>query len=156
MSRSIKTNLKESQRNIDNTKIKNIESAEWFQTIYHYPKTIGHMKLLISIVDKIGIFDKYDIAKISEMESNKLNIMYAILRIMNKVFNKYSDYVVKKTFRDGLKDIFSCTNLTYYDLFFDQLTQDIDHFVCSIIKSDYPTMNRNVIEFKFVLNIVFT
>jgi len=124
----------------DDLLIKNIKQASWFCTMEHYPKTVGHIKLLVSIVDKIGIFKKFDLAKTSDMEPNKLNILYAILRITNKVFNKYLDYVVRKIFRDGLKEIFSCKKLTYYDLFFDQLTQDLDHFVCYIIKTQYPQL----------------
>lgn len=134
----------------DDTVIKNISYATWFRTMDHYPKTIGHMKLLISIVDRTGIFDDFDLSKISNMDENKLNIIYAVLRIMNKVYTSYLDYVVKKIFRDGLTDIFTCTHLTCYDLFFDQLTQDIDHFVCLIVKKDYPNMNEKIIKNKFV------
>lgn len=142
---------------IDNKQLKNIDTASWFKTMEHYPKTVGHMKLLVSIVDKIGIFNKFDLSKTSNMDANKLNILYAILRIMNKVFNKYLDYVVKIIFRENLKNIFVCSHLTYYDLFFDQLTQDIDHFICLIIKSYYPKMKVSIIKNKLVdyLQITF-
>lgn len=134
---------------IDDLQLKNIKQADWFKTMEHYPKTVGQMKLLVSIVDKIGIFDNFDLVKTSEMNSNELNIIYAILRIMNKLFNIYLDYVVKNIFMDSLKDIFICSHLTYYDLFFDQLTQDTYHFVCSMIKLQYPDMNENIIKNKF-------
>jgi len=146
-------NIKES---FDDIEIKNINRSSWFRTMEHYPKTVGHMKLLVSIVDKIGIFDKFDLTQTSDMDSNKLNIIYAVLRIMNKVFNGYLDYVVKRIFRDGLKEIFPCTHLSCYDLFFDQLTQDIDHFICSIIKSDYLVMNAKMIKNKFTDYLRFT
>ena len=124
--------------------IKYIDQATWLKTIEHYPKTISHMKLLVSIVDKIGIFDNLNLTETCEMNADKLNILYAILRIMNKVFNKYVDYVVKKIFRDGLEEIFNCTHLTYYDLFFDQLTQDIDHFVCSLLRNNVSQYNTTI------------
>ena len=140
-------NIKET---FDDAKIKNISKAIWLCTMEHYPKTVGHMKLLISIVDKIGIFNKFNLAETSAMTAPKLNILYAILRITNKLFNGYLDYVVKKIFRDGLKEIFICTNLTYYDLFLDQLTQDIDHFVCSIIKTHCLNFTEQLIKTKMV------
>ncbi|XWV26218.1 putative orfan [Tupanvirus soda lake] len=134
---------------LDDIQIKHANHALWLRTMEHYPKTVGHMKLLVSIVDKMGIFDKFDLSKTSEMDADKLNIMYAVLRITNKVFNKYLDFVVRKIFRDGLKEIFECTHLTYYDLFFDQLSQDIDHFVCLTIKIDYPDITQESVEHKF-------
>lgn len=140
-------NIKES---FDDTKIKNINQANWFKTMNQFPRTISHMRLLISIVDKIGIFNKYDLIKTSTMDKNKLNIIYAVLRIMNKVFNKYLDHIVKNIFRDGLKELFSCSHLTYYDLFFDQLTQDLDHFACLIIKTHYPKLDEEIIKFKLI------
>lgn len=126
-------------------KIKNINSAEWIKTMNQIPKTVGHMKLLITIVDKIGIFKEFDINKTSEMDSNKLNILYAILRIMNKVFNKYLDYVDKKIFMEKFKNIFPSTDLINHQLLLDQITQDIDHFVCSIFKNFYPNLNHHLI-----------
>ncbi len=140
----------------DDTLIKNITNASWFRTIDHYPKTIGHMKLLISVVDRIGIFEEFDLTKTCNMNENKLNIIYAILRITNKVFSGYLDYVVKKIFRDGLTEIFTCTHLTCYDLFFDQLTQDIDHFVCLTIKKDHLNMDEKNIKNKFVNYLRYT
>ena len=136
--------------NQDGILIKNIEQANWFKTMNYYPTTIEHMKLLISIVDKIGIFNKFDLRMTVNMDANRLDILYAILRIMNKMFNGYLDYVVKKIFRDGLKELFICSHLTNYDLFFDQLTQDIDHFICSIIKTYYPNMNDKILKLKFI------
>lgn len=63
-------NIKES---FDDTKIKNINQANWFKTMNQFPRTISHMRLLISIVDKIGIFNKYDLIKTSTMDKNKLH-----------------------------------------------------------------------------------
>lgn len=131
-------------------RIKNINKTNWFKTMDYYPKTIEQIKLLISIVDKISIFESFDLDKIIEMESDKLDILYAVIRIMNKVFNRYLDFAVKKIFRNGLKQLFSCTDLTYYDLFFDQLTQDIDNFVCVTIKQHYPIMNALDIKNNFI------
>ncbi|XWV24968.1 putative ORFan [Tupanvirus deep ocean] len=149
-----KNSIKETS---DDIQIRNISHAIWLKTMEHCPKTVGHMKLLVSIVDRMGIFDKFDLSKTSEMDADKLNILYAVLRITNKVFNKYLDFVVRKIFRDGLQEIFECTHLTYYDLFFDQLSQDIDHFVCLTIKIDYPNISQESVKNKFIeyLRITF-
>jgi len=134
----------------NNILIKHIEQANWFRSMDHYPKTVDHLKLLISIVDRIGVFNNFELAKTSDMNKQSLNIMYAILRITNKVFNKYSDYVVKKIFVDQLKQLFKPTPSDTYDFFMDQLIQDIDYFVSLIIKSHYPKLDINYISGKFI------
>lgn len=133
-----------------NDTIKNINQTHWFKSMDHYPKTVNQLNLLILIVDKVGIFSKIKLDKTIDMDSKKLDILYAVLRIMNKVYNKYSDYAVKKIFRAGLKELFTCTDLTHYDLFFDQLTQDVDHFICTIIKNPYSEINEVVLKNKFI------
>lgn len=140
---------------LDDVRIKNINGAGWFKTMDHYPETIGHMKLLLSIFDKMDIFNDFDIIKISEMNQKKLNILYAILRIMHKVFNKYLDHVVKKIFRNRLKEIFAVNttnmkNTSNYDIFFDQLTQDIDHFVSEFVKIQYPILEEKNVKNEFI------
>ena len=137
---------------MDDKKIKHINQAFWFRTMEHYPKTVGHMKLLVSIIDRVGIFNNFDLVVTSEMDAKKLNILYAILRIMNKVFNKYLDHVVKRIFRNNLKQIFkqNDSKTSHYNLFMEQLTQDIDHFICFIIKTDYPNMDTAKIKLKFI------
>lgn len=84
------------------------------------------------------------------MDENQLNVFYAILRITNKVFNGYLDNVVKKIFCDRLKEIFRCTNINAYDIFFDQMTQDMDHFVCAIVELYYPSFDINTVKTKFI------
>ena len=121
----------------DSEKIVNIKNAEWLRTITHYPRTVEQMKMLVSVLDKVGITNKYDLSMTQSMNSENLNIFYAILRIVNKVFNGYLDYVVRKIFICGLKDLFVCTDLVLYDLFFDQMTQDFYHFIPLMINL-YP------------------
>lgn len=140
----------------DNLFIKNINGALWLKTLNHYPKTIQHMKLLVSIVDKIGIFENMDLAKTCNMDSNKLNILYAILRITNKLFNKYLEHVTEKIFCNNFKKIFFCTNVTHYDLFFDQLTQDVDHFICYFIKRNFPKMEKEHVKNELFDYLSFT
>ena len=135
---------------MENHYIKNINETDWFRSMVHYPKTIDEFKLLVSIVDKMNIFSKYDLHQIIDMHYHKLDILYAILLIMNKVFNGYLDYSVKKIFRDGLKELFACTDLQYYDIFFDQVTQDMDHFICIVVKKYYSKMDIFIIKNKFV------
>ncbi len=132
------------------SKIKHMDDASWFKTINHYPQTFGHLELLVSVVDRMGIFDNFDISKICQMDEYKLNIFYAILRITNKVFNGYVDFTVKKIFIHNLMQLFPCNEITAYDLFFDQLTQDLDHFVCITFKSMYPKMDESIIKLKFI------
>lgn len=122
---------KEDSRAKDN--LLHINEAHWLKTMEYYPETLDEFKLLVTIFDKTGIFRNYDLTRIVSMDGNRLNILYAILRILNKIFNKYLDYVVKKIFKNRLEGIFICTDLTHYDLFIDQLIQDMDSFVCSQI-----------------------
>lgn len=106
--------------------IKNIEKSEWFKTMDNYPKTITQIKTLIELTDKIGIFEMFDLKKISNMDHNRLNAIYAILRIMNKVYNGYVDYVVKKIFINQIKDLFIFSNVTVYDLFLIEIKLSSD------------------------------
>jgi hypothetical protein len=117
----------------DDICIKNISRSKWFKTLDYYPKTIGHFKILASILDRIGILNNFDITEICNMEESKLDIIYAILRIENKIFNTYIDHVVKKIYIIHMKKIFVCDDFQHYDMFIDQLVQDIDYFVSSII-----------------------
>ena len=144
---------------MDDTKIKYIDQALWLKTIEHYPKTVGHMKLLISIVDKMGIFTAFDLVRTSEMDSTKLNILYAILRITNKIYTKYVDHVVTKILVPQFGEIFSghfYISSCYEQLFFDQLVQDIDHFVCLTTLTYYPNMVGSIIKNKLVEHIKCT
>jgi len=137
---SAKINRKDFQRKTERntaSEIIHIKDSEWFTTLIHYPRTVEQMKLLVSVIDGVGIMDPYDIFAVEHMQSNKLNILYAVLRIMNKVSNGCLDYVVEKIFICGLKDLFNCSDLTAYDLFFDQLTQDFHYFVPHLIKLHY-------------------
>ena len=142
---------------MNNIIIKNINKAKWFISMIHYPETIQDMKLLLSIIDKLALFKNYDISKINSMDANKLNVLYAILRITNKIFCEYLDYSVKKIFIDGLKEIFECTDFTYYDLFFDQLTQDIYDFSSWNIETYYLEIDETIIKDNFVnyLQVIF-
>lgn len=125
---------------LDNIKIKYINNAIWFKTLEQCPQTIGHMKLLITAIDKIGIFDKFDLLKMRNMDSKKLDVIYGILRIINKIFNSYLTSSTKIII-DEIKDMNIFKNSSYNDSLFDQLTQDIDFFISGIIKKEYPTMN---------------
>ena len=138
--------------------IKNIEKAQWLKNVSHYPETIENLRLLISLLDNVGIFDGFDLGKVSDMSGNKLNIIYAVLRVTNKTYNIYLDHVVKKIFRNQIKDLLdhyyvtveSSKNTNYQTLLKDQLTQDLDHFVNTIIKSQYPKLNKHAIKREFI------
>lgn len=130
--------------------ILHIDSSEWFTNLEYYPKTIEQMLLFISIIDKIGITSKYDILLTYDMSCNKLDVLYAVLRIMNKIFNKYLDFVVRKIFRRNFKRAFACSDLRYHGIFMDQLTQDIDNFVCSTLKQYQLEMDVDVIAFQTI------
>jgi len=128
--------------NIDH-KIKYIGKSTWFQTMEHYPQTISQLSLLVSIVDKAGIFKKYDLALTKNMDGRQLNILYAILRIANNIYNTYSEHSVKKIV-DRLKIVFKSDiePNNYFDRLIDQLMQDIDHFICITIKNHFYKMEK--------------
>lgn len=136
--------------NLHYTKLQHIDEAYWLKTMEHYPETVEQLKLLVTIMDKMGIFEKFDLCQTSQMDGDKLNVLYAILRIMNKAFNKYLDHTVRKIFKNHLETIFVCTHLGYYDIFFDQLVQDIDNFVCYILHPPHNSLSEIVIFNKLV------
>ncbi|MEM0354089.1 MAG: hypothetical protein QXW79_00770 [Thermoplasmata archaeon] len=132
--------------------IKNIDQTTWFRKIKYYPRTIGDIKLFVLIMDRVGILNGFDLEKIGEMESAKLDIIYATLRIINKIFNKYLEGVTEIIIKH-LKRIFVKKMLNKnYELFFDQLVQDLDYFICSFIKNNFPNIDekmvtKNLLEF---------
>lgn len=135
-------------------KLKNLSQTIWLKNLKHHPKNFSQMKLFIEIIDKIGIctHSQFDINLIPLMDPERLDIIYATLMIMNTSFNKFVDNTVKKIFIENIEEMFECNDLRRFDLFFDQLTQDIDYFVCTIIKSFYPIKinYREEIENKFI------
>lgn len=133
----------------DIKQIKNIEKTIWFRTINYYPKTMDDIKLLFMIVDKINIFHEYDLSMISEMNEKSLDIIYAILRITNKIFTKYSEHVVKKIFVNKFKKLliekYNVTkNLSFL---MDQMIQDFEHFVSIIVKK-YRIFTQDTIKYE--------
>lgn len=140
----------------DNIYIKNINNSKWFTTLGLYPRTIGHIKILVSIFDRIGIFNDFDLTTLSDMEADRLDIIYAILRITNRIFTIYLDHVIKKIYIPHMKEIFVCTDFPFYDAFIDQLSQDIDHFIGSIVYCSSEIEETDV-KNKFVnyLNLIF-
>jgi hypothetical protein len=136
----------------EDTPIKYIENTTWLKTLDLYPKTTDDMKLLVSVVDRMGIFRKYDIISVSDMDASRLDILYAILRITNKKYNRVLEYVVNNIFCSNLKKILlKQTNLNTYELMVDQLMQDIDFFVCSTIKTNFPEiLKQSVVKSNFI------
>lgn len=137
----------------DNSKIKNIKKAKWFCTMEHYPKTIGDLYLLLSIMDKMYIFKNLAINNVIKMNAYRLDIIYAVLRINLKMYNKYLDYAVKKIFCNNFKKIFNNVSSSVKGVLFDQLLQDMDDFVCEIIKTEYPNLDKSSINKKFKIHV---
>ena len=139
--------------NMNDIPIKYIDQALWLKTIEHYPKTVGHTKLLISIVDKMGIFTAFDISTTSEMDTPRLNILYAVLRISNKLYSKYLDHAVKKILVPKLVGIFYENfhkNPSQKQIFIDQFVQDMDHFVSMTVSTCFPMMIPSIIKNKLI------
>ena len=95
-------------------------------------------------MDKMGIFEGYDLSLVATMDETRLDILYTIIRMINTIFNKYLTYVLKKIFRKNLEEIFQCLDIVYYDLFFEQMIQDIDYFVCTFVKEEYIKVSSTV------------
>lgn len=140
--------------------VKYIEHATWFKTLEHYPKTVSDISLMISIVDKMGIFATFDIQKIADMDNIALDIIYTILRITNKIYTKYIDHCVKKILVPELLKIIIQQNYnlpsSQKQIFIDQLVQDMDHFVSIIITSCFPIMVQSIIKNKFIEHLKTT
>lgn len=117
--------------------IKNIKKAIWLTSMNHYPTTLDDMKLLISLVDKMNILRNCDLDYISEMTYQGLNIMYAILRITNKIYTKHSDHIVEKILVGSFRKLISEID---NEVLVDQMIQDFNYFVTLMVRKHYPNM----------------
>lgn len=121
--------------------LENIEFTNWFKTLEMYPKTVSEFSLLVKMVDRIGIFHDHDVTPIRCMDAEKLDIIYVVLKITNKIFNNYLSHVVENVFVYNLCEIFKCSDLIYHEMFIEQLTQDVDDFVCTSIQNYFQKSN---------------
>lgn len=121
--------------------IRHMNETIWFRQIDQYPKTVENMELLIYIVDKMGIFENFNMKCTEKMDANRLDLIYTILRITNREFEITVNKIVNKIFIPGLENIFEIS-----DTYLDQIIQDMDNFVCIILKKYYHKL-----ETKFVL-----
>lgn len=133
---------------LDNINIKNIKRTTWFRTLELYPKTIAHMKLLIDSVDRVGIFNKYNIRKMDKMSGKRLDMIYAILRICNKIFTDYLNNITNYI-SVSIKNLIDMENL-YDNCLLDQLNQDIDFFISNTIGENYPVLTMNAVSIRIL------
>lgn len=110
-----------------------LDSSLWLKTLCCYPQNISQLKVLIRLIDKVKLFNIYDLETLTTASGPKLDIVYASLRIMNKVFGNYLEEVVENIFLPVLEDVFPCTDLIAHPLFMEQLRQDTDDFVCQTL-----------------------
>jgi hypothetical protein len=135
---------------INDFPIKNIRKAKLLKKMEEYPKTIGEMKLLISIYDKLNLFKFYDTSLIINMDSDRLNIIFAILKITNKLYNGYIENSIKNIFCKEINKIVKNKKSEEYEMFIDQYSQDTDYFINEIMKTSYPGLNSIIITNKFI------
>ena len=122
----------------DDTPIVNVIQTSLLCTVDNYPVTIREMGLFISFQDKLGIFDGFDHYQIANMDSTRLDVMYAILYTNNRSYYKYNKYVLSKLFSSFYKELFSINDTN----FMRQLLQDTAHLLNSVIRSDQSIMKN--------------
>lgn len=123
--------------NADLFTINEIDKTTWFKTMNGYPTNIRDFSLLLQVTDKLKLFNDFDLKKICAMGCDKLDVIYAIIMIVDKLYSGHLDYIVKNIFLETVLELFDCNNLSYYNMLTDQLTQDIDVFVSDTIENRY-------------------
>ena len=85
----------------------------------------------------MNILSDIDLGQMIDMDACRLNLIYAILRITNSVFNKYlneTTLLLSEYFYQILKICDNHNNQNKYQLIIEQLKQDIDIFLDHVLK----------------------
>ena len=129
--------------NSDTNQIINISQSIFFtnsDTSADYcPKTVDEMKLFFDIVDKTNIMNNYDLEKLINFSAMQLDALYTILRLVNKISNKFIEYAIKKIFMVNLSEIIC--ELQSNECLQDQMTECMDFFICDTIKKQGINMD---------------
>jgi hypothetical protein len=137
---------------MDNLIIEHIDQAKWLKSINYYPKKIGQLRHFIYMLDKLNLFggmqDK-EYRAISSMGGDRLDAIYAVLRIGQKTFDEFLEIIIK-FFLDYVKKIFKPSSDPNYDIFLEQLVQDFDYLIANIIREYYPHLDEEVLRQKMI------
>ena len=152
---------KETLVSLDNIQIKQMENSVYFKALDKYPQTIGHMKILISTIDKIGIFDDFDMSIIKNLDGIRLDAIYIVLRLFNKTYNSFLSNSIGIIIKE-LDNIIRLERISSKASFIDQLMQDSDYFINKLIsenrefhniKDQLTTFLKETFERKYYQNI---
>lgn len=131
--------------NTDNIDFSIIEKTNWVQFMKTVPKTLKHFDLLVFFLDKLDICKQYDLTYIQSFDEQRLDILYATLRLINHYFCVYNEYCYDSILGPFYTKLFGDS----YDLVFDQLTQDSEYFVANMIKKFYPKLEYDTISLEY-------
>jgi hypothetical protein len=123
---------KETFVSLDNIQIKQMENSIYFKALDKYPQTVGQLKILISSIDKIGIFDDFDMSNIKNLDGVRLDAIYIVLRLFNKTYNSFLSNSIGIIIKE-LDNIFRLERMSSKSSFTDQLMQDSDLFINKMI-----------------------
>lgn len=120
--------------------IVNISEAEWFQTLDFCPMTLNQLKLFISITDKMKILNSYDINLMLTMDSKRLNLIFAVLKVTDKFIISYSEQLIKKILKPYYIELF---NIDKHGMVMDQLIQDTEPLIMNYITTNFPEIHND-------------
>lgn len=108
--------------------IVNVHKTTLLKTIKKYPKTLLEFESLISIFDKMRVFDSFDTRKLVSMNEEQLDAIYLLLRVSNKIVSDFVDNITQT-----MCDTIILKLKTSDEMIYDQLWQDINNFVSELV-----------------------
>jgi hypothetical protein len=123
--------------------LKNIGKTRFFIQLDEYPQTVSDLKTMIDIVDVAELFKNYNLAVTKTFSPTRLDVTYVVLLLGNQIYTKFIHHVSQNVIVAKLRSIIKCSSLTWYDLFFDQLSQDIEPYLKEMISSMRSTTDNS-------------
>jgi hypothetical protein len=114
--------------------MKNITTTRLFSQLDACPMTTKEMECFIDLVDIAKLFSDFDIEQVKSFSSTKLDLIYVILRLSNLVHTRFVNSLLENIIIPQLQTTIHCTSLNWYNILFDQLAQDIEHFLHRAIR----------------------
>jgi hypothetical protein len=130
----------------DNIKIIKITKANWFSAIGTYPQTVGEFKLFVTMIDRMGMFEKFELSKIINMNVDRLNLLLGTLLLSNNLYSQYENYISRNVLTSFYKKLFTSVERDYIH----QLIQDSSDFINDIIRDTKKNTSYEIVKLHFV------
>lgn len=109
--------------------MKNIAATRLFSQLDAYPSTVKQMETFVEVVDVAKLFSDMDLSQVRSFSPIKLDLIYVILRLSNLVHTRFIASLLEETIIPHLQTTIRCTSLNWYNILFDQMTQDVEYFL---------------------------